>query len=177
MSRRAALRSCLLAAAFIGVGALPVHADLASRYSAHQQQADALRSRIQAADSQIQGYEGSIASLQARLAAVNRSVAVQEALLGRVRTALSAARAELAALEARYAYGRRVLAAQLLADYETPPPTMVGVIAKSAKRTARTMASGSEIASSSSSSTYRLSSEPSDSSMARENPPEPPRFG
>jgi hypothetical protein len=102
--------------------------DLARQYSTGQQHASQLQSSIQADTSRIQGFEGTIGSLQARLAVIQRSVSVQEALLGTVRLQLAGARSRLAQLRAQYAHDRQVLAAQLLADYESPPPTVVGVI-------------------------------------------------
>jgi peptidoglycan hydrolase CwlO-like protein len=106
-------------------------ADLASRYSAHQQRAGQLQSAIQADTTKIEGFEGTIGSLQARLAVVERSLAIQERLLGRVREDLTSSRNRLTYLRARYAKARRVLAAQLVADYETPPPTIVDVVVNS----------------------------------------------
>jgi septal ring factor EnvC (AmiA/AmiB activator) len=70
----------------------------------------------------IQGYEGSIGELRARLSAIERSLAVQEQLLQQAPTELGAARARLRQLEAHYARDRQLLAAQLVADYESPSP-------------------------------------------------------
>jgi peptidoglycan hydrolase CwlO-like protein len=106
-------------------------ADLASRYSTHQHQAGQLQSTIQTDSTKIHGFEGSIASLQGRLAIVQRSLAVQERLLGQVREDLGRSRRKLTSLRAQYAKARRVLAAQLVADYETPPPTIVDVVVTS----------------------------------------------
>ncbi len=106
-------------------------ADLAGRYATHQQQAGQLQSAIQSDTTRIQGFEGTIASLEGRLALVEGSLVVQERLLGRVRSELGQARRELASLRARYATARRVLAAQLVADYESPPPTVVDVVVDS----------------------------------------------
>jgi peptidoglycan hydrolase CwlO-like protein len=102
--------------------------DLASRHSAHQQRANELRNAVQNETQKIQGYEGTISALQARLAVVEHTVVVQEALLRRVRAQLSAARVRLGELQQQYARGRRVLADELRAEYESPPPTIVGVI-------------------------------------------------
>lgn len=102
--------------------------DLASRYSAHQQRAGELQSAVRNETQQIQGYEGTITSLQARLAVVEHTVVVQERLLGQVRAQLSAARTRLTELEQQYARGRQVLADELRAEYESPAPTLVGVV-------------------------------------------------
>ena len=134
LTRPLAARAALpiaLAGALAGLGAGPSAGDLSSRYSAHQRQAGALRSNIQAQDQRIQGYEGSIASLQSRLTAIQHSVDVQESLLGAVRGQLGTARTRLAWLQARYAAGRRLLSRELVDEYESPQPTIVGVVMSS----------------------------------------------
>jgi peptidoglycan hydrolase CwlO-like protein len=105
--------------------------DLASRYAAGQQRAGEMQSEIQAGTAMIDGYQGSIADLRARFGVIQHSVAIQAVLLGQVRVDLSATRQRLALLEAQYAHDRRVLAAQLVADYESPPPTLVDVVLES----------------------------------------------
>ena len=108
--------------------ASPTRGDLAGRYAAGQQRANALQSQINADSQKIQGYEGSIGELRARLSAIERSLAVQEQLLQQARTELGAARTRLRQLEAQYARDRQLLAAQLVADYESPSPTIVDVV-------------------------------------------------
>lgn len=129
--RRAIARGAAAATILAGLAAVPSSGDLSSRYSAHQQQAGTLRSNIQGYDQRIQGYEGSVANLQSRLAVIQHSVTVQEVLLAAVRTELITAQTRLRGLEARYDTGRQVLARQLVADYESPPPTIVGVVMSS----------------------------------------------
>ena len=102
--------------------------DLASRYSAGQQRASRLRQSIQSDSKQIGVYEGRIGNLETRLRLIQRSVTAQELLLGQVTEALGAAQDQLKTLEARYAAGRRTLAAQLVADYEAPQPTLMDVV-------------------------------------------------
>lgn len=102
--------------------------DLASRYSSGQQHAKALQSQIHADSAKLQGFEGTASSLEARLAVTARSVAVQEQLLASVTTQLSDARSRLQSLQRQYAHDRQVLASQLVADYESPPPTIVDVV-------------------------------------------------
>lgn len=102
--------------------------DLASRYSAGQQRARALQQSIGNDSRQIGVYEGKIGNLEARLRVIQRSVTAQELLLGQVTEALGAAEDQLKTLQQRYAAGRRTLAAQLLADYESPQPTLVDVV-------------------------------------------------
>ena len=129
--RRQPRRALLVGAlATIALAALPVpsRGDLASRYNAHQQQASQLQSTIRAESGRIQAYQGTLASLEARLSAIQRSVDVQEHLLVQVRSELVAARQRLQTLKAQFAHDQKVLAAQLLADYESPPPTIVDVV-------------------------------------------------
>ena len=105
--------------------------DLASRYSAGKQRANALHSAIQADSTKIRGFEGTISSLQARLAVVQQSLDVQEQQLNQVTVDLSAAQQRLVQLERQLVSDRRILASQLLADYESPTPNLVDVIVES----------------------------------------------
>ncbi|HTX08845.1 MAG TPA: hypothetical protein VME22_09550 [Solirubrobacteraceae bacterium] len=114
--------------AVVAVGASASRGDLAGRYAQHQQQASQLRSAIRADTTAIQSYEGSISTLQARLAIVQRRLDVQEALLAQVRLELTRARERAAQLQVQYARDRRLLARQLVANYETPPPSLVDVV-------------------------------------------------
>ena len=102
--------------------------DLASRYSAGQHKANGLRSAIKSDNQQIQGFEGTISSLQARLNAVQQSLDIQEQQLNEVTVALSNAQRRLVQLQRQLASDRRILAAQLVADYESPTPNLVDVI-------------------------------------------------
>ena len=102
--------------------------DLAGRYAAGQQRAKRLQQTIHDESAQIGVYEGRISNLEARLRVVQRSVNTQELLLGQVNEALGDAQYRLRILQARYAAGRRTLAAQLVADYESPQPTLVDVV-------------------------------------------------
>ncbi len=102
--------------------------NLAGRYSAGQQRAKSLQQSIHNDNQRIAVYEGQIGNLEARLRVIQRSVTAQELLLGQVTEALGAAQDQLKTLEARYASGRRMLAAQLVADYESPQPTLVDVV-------------------------------------------------
>ena len=102
--------------------------DLASQYSAGQNRAGQLRSGIKADSTQIRGFDGTISALQARLTVVQQSLDVQQQQLGQVTVALSDAQDRLVQLQRQYAYDRRALAAQLVADYESPTPNLVDVI-------------------------------------------------
>jgi peptidoglycan hydrolase CwlO-like protein len=112
----------------VAVAASASRGDLAGRYAENQQHASQLRSSIDDDSTAIQRYEGSISALQARLAVVQSALDVQERLLSQVRSELTRARARAAELEVQYARDRRLLAQQLVADYETPPPNLVDVV-------------------------------------------------
>ena len=103
-------------------------ADLSSRYAAGQQRASQLQSSIQSDSTTIQGYRGTIGSLQTRLNLIQQSVALQQQLLSSVQQALSASRTRLVALQASYARDKMVLADELRAEYESPPPSVVNVV-------------------------------------------------
>ena len=102
--------------------------DLASRYSAGQQRAGQLRTAIKADSTKIRGFEGTISSLQARLTAVQRSLDVQEQQLEQVTLSLASAQRRLVELQRQLASDHRILASQLVADYEAPTPNLVDVI-------------------------------------------------
>ena len=112
----------------MAVGASASRGDLAGRYAEHQHQASQLRSSIHADTTAIQSYEGSIAALQARLAVVQRRLNVDEDLLAQVRLELTRARDRVAELKVQFARDRRLLARQLVANYETPPPSLMQVV-------------------------------------------------
>jgi peptidoglycan hydrolase CwlO-like protein len=121
----------LVAAVVIVVLALragPASADLAARYQSGQQRAQQLQSEINGESQQIQQFQGSISSLQQRLSGVQQSVDVQEQQLRSTTDALTAARARLTSLRAAFRHDRAALAAQLRAQYESPPPSLVNVV-------------------------------------------------
>ena len=116
----------VLAAVLYGTGTSA--GSLAGRYAAGQQRASQLQQSIQSESQLIAGYEGRIGNLEARLAVIQRSVNAQELLLGQVNEALGAAQYDLRNLESQYARGKRALAAQLVANYESPQPSLTDVV-------------------------------------------------
>jgi peptidoglycan hydrolase CwlO-like protein len=126
--RRMIAAALVAAAVVVAVGASTSRGDLAGRYAEQQHQASQLRSAIQSDTTAIQSYEGSISALQARLVIVQRRLDVEEDLLVEVRLELTRARDRLAALQVQYARDRRLLAQQLVANYETPPPSLMAVV-------------------------------------------------
>lgn len=88
----------------------------------------ALSAQIKADTSKIDGFQGNIDDLKRRLDALESSLATERALLDRVGSQLSSARTHLAALVKQLAQDRKVLIAQVVAAYESPPPSIVTVI-------------------------------------------------
>ncbi|MGH2913084.1 MAG: coiled-coil domain-containing protein, partial [Solirubrobacteraceae bacterium] len=81
------------------------------------------------ADSQrIAGFQGNISDLQTRLSALESSLTTERRLLDHLRLQLKAARSRLASLVTQLAHDRQVLIAQVVAAYESPPPSIVTVI-------------------------------------------------
>jgi peptidoglycan hydrolase CwlO-like protein len=103
-------------------------ANLSSRYQAGKRRADQLRSSIQADSTRIRGFQGRVSDLEQRLRELQNSVAVQERQLAGVRVQLDGARVRLTHLQAEFNRGRKVLAAQLVAEYESPAPMLMNVV-------------------------------------------------
>jgi peptidoglycan hydrolase CwlO-like protein len=101
---------------------------LESKISAAQSREGQVRSGIHADSHQIAGFEGSIEDLQTRLSALESSLAIERNLLASIRSQLSVARTQLAALQVQLVHDRKVLVAQVVAAYETPPPDIATVI-------------------------------------------------
>ena len=118
----------LLVVAVVAVGASASRGDLAAQYAAHQHQRSQLQSEIKAETTTIQSYEGSLSALQKRLTSVQRELNVQEALLAQVRIELTHAQNRMTELRVQYARDRKLLAKQLVSNYETPPPNLIDVV-------------------------------------------------
>ena len=128
VSGRIACALAVIASAIVGLRAVPASADLSSRYQEGQHRAQRLQQQISGESQQIQEFQGSIDSLQQRLVGVQQSVDTQERQLRRTTDQLAAARKRLTVLRATYARDREELAAQLRAQYESPPPSIVNVV-------------------------------------------------
>lgn len=87
-----------------------------------------LNAEIKADTSQIDSFQGNIDDLKARLDALEASLRIEHELLERLKSQLSASRTHLAALVTELAQDRKVLIAQVVAAYESPPPSIVTVI-------------------------------------------------
>jgi peptidoglycan hydrolase CwlO-like protein len=88
----------------------------------------ALSSAIGADTSKIGSFQGSIDDLKARLGALESSLRIERELLERLKSQLKMARSHLAALQVELARDRQVLVAQVVAAYESPPPSIVTVV-------------------------------------------------
>jgi len=125
--RRIALVLLPVAVFFVGLVTIS-SADLNGRYQTGQQRANQLRSTIHDETGRIDDYEGTIGQLESRLSALEKSAAIQQQLLASVNQQLGTARRRLVQLRAQYARDLAVLGTELRAAYETPPPTLVGVV-------------------------------------------------
>lgn len=128
---RAALALALVAGATLGsvvVASGATSGSLEGKIAASRAREGEVRAGIGADSHQIAGFQGNIADLQTRLSALETSLAVERSLLASIRSQLSVARTRLAALGVQLVHDRKVLVAQLIASYESPPPDIVTVI-------------------------------------------------
>ncbi|MFZ1155802.1 MAG: hypothetical protein WAN93_12955 [Solirubrobacteraceae bacterium] len=88
----------------------------------------ALGAAIHADSHRIDGFQGSIDNLQGRLSALESSLAIERELLEKLRAQLKSARSHLVSLQVQLVRDRKVLVAQVIAAYESPPPSIVTVI-------------------------------------------------
>jgi peptidoglycan hydrolase CwlO-like protein len=127
--RHAATLLALLAA----VAAAPALAGrsqgtLESGISSSTAKEGALSAAIRADSHKINSFQGSIDDLHARLSALESSLAYERELLEKLKAQLKAARSHLASLQVQLARDKKVLVAQVVAAYESPPPSIVTVI-------------------------------------------------
>jgi peptidoglycan hydrolase CwlO-like protein len=135
--RRLRLRASILAVIALASGTVIALGSVASgstpgalegKIGAAQSKEGEVRSGISADEHQIAGFQGNIDDLQARLSALESSLQVERSLLDSIRSQLSVARTRLAALRVQLAHDRRILVAQVIAAYESPPPDIATVI-------------------------------------------------
>jgi peptidoglycan hydrolase CwlO-like protein len=133
-TRLVALAAIVVATAALSAAVLgPVAAgsssgSLESRIAASEAREGELHAGIGADRNQIAGFQGSIDDLQTRLDALEASLDTERDLLASLRSQLRGARAHLASLQVQLGQDRRVLVAQLIASYESPPPDIVTVV-------------------------------------------------
>jgi hypothetical protein len=127
---RHAVASLALLAALAAAPALAGQSQsaLESGISSSTAKEGALGASIRADSHRIDGFQGSIDDLQGRLSALESSLAVEHAVLERLRSQLKGARSHLASLVVQLAHDRKVLVAQVVAAYESPPPSIVTVV-------------------------------------------------
>lgn len=121
----------LLSAAVLAAGpalAGPSQGQLENGISASNAREGQLGAQIKADTSRIDSFQGSIDALRGRLQALETSLRIERELLERVKEQLSASRTRLASLVRQLAEDRKVLIAQVVAAYESPPPSIVTVI-------------------------------------------------
>jgi hypothetical protein len=128
--KRHSLLLPLLALGLLAAPALggQTQGELESRISSESSHEGALKAAIAADSHTIDGFQGSIDDLRARLSALETSLAYEQGLLDRLKGQLHAARAHLSTLVAQLAHDRQVLVAQVVAAYESPPPSIVTVV-------------------------------------------------
>ncbi|HEY2631951.1 MAG TPA: hypothetical protein VGI26_06175 [Solirubrobacteraceae bacterium] len=101
---------------------------LESGISSSTSKASALKAAIAADSHTIDGFQGNIEDLHARLSALESSLTIEQGLLNHLKSQLHGARSHLATLAGELARDRQVLIAQVVAAYESPPPSIVTVI-------------------------------------------------
>jgi uncharacterized coiled-coil protein SlyX len=123
-----ALLALLAAAAAAPALAGQSQGTLESGISSSTAKEGALGAAIASDSRTIDGFQGNIDDLQGRLSALESSLAVERELLEHLKAQLGAARTHLASLAVQLAHDRKVLVAQVVAAYESPPPSIVTVI-------------------------------------------------
>ena len=118
-------------AALLGSGSAsagPTPGQLQDRISRLERHEQGLRSGIQADNRRVRAFQGRLDDLGVRLEGLQASAAIEERLLNGLQGQLRGARARLLFLQDRLVRGRAALRAQLVADYESPPPDLVTVL-------------------------------------------------
>jgi peptidoglycan hydrolase CwlO-like protein len=108
--------------------AAPTPTGLQDRVSRAQDRERALRGSINSDTIKIQGFQGRLDDLLRRLAGIQASLDSERSELQHLQGQLRSSRAHLAILRARFEQGLDALRAQLVANYESPQPDVVGVI-------------------------------------------------
>ncbi len=129
--------AALTAAAGVGALALdavsasassPSPAALRNQINANQHGASQLQSGIRADTATIDRIEGRASAIEARQSTLQSTLRNENAQLGGIATRLKSARLELSAARQALVSDREVLRAELLAQYESPPPDMTTVL-------------------------------------------------
>jgi hypothetical protein len=127
--RRTGALTLALAVAATGVAsAAPNTGDVQGQLTRTQQRAQGVQSSIQRQNSRIEHLQRPIDDLTARLNALAETLAVERTQLTITQRELRAARVRLTHLQASLARDRTALAAQLVAQYESPQEGLVTVV-------------------------------------------------
>lgn len=123
------VRGYILAALAVALlGPAVATADVSSDLSRVNGQADALRDRIQRDSAAAAQYQPRLDDLQSRLTGLQSSLDVQQSQLATTQDDLRTARMNLVRLRIALAHDRKLLADQLIAQYEDPTPNIVTVV-------------------------------------------------
>ncbi len=106
----------------------PSKSELQQKISAAQQHERDLHGSVAQENTRIAGFQGSIDDLTTRLNAVETTLGVQQRQLETTQSQLRDARVKLTTLKGSLANDRKQLAAQLVAQYKSPPEDIVSVI-------------------------------------------------
>lgn len=131
-----ALLALVCTAVLLLVGAFhPAHAAsiglLQQQVSAAQGKVSSLSGQLGAAQSQLSQLDGNIASLERQVSSIQADLNVKRARLIKLEEQFNAAETRLAQLEAEEARGERILAQQVVNNYETDQPDLVSVVLES----------------------------------------------
>jgi peptidoglycan hydrolase CwlO-like protein len=126
MSRR--LVHLLVALSLAAVLATPASADLQSRVDSARGREKALLGSIHSDTVRIQGFQGRLDDLLQRLAGIQASLDSERNELLQIQGDLRSSRAHLAVVRAQLKQDMEALSAQLVANYESPPPDAVTVV-------------------------------------------------
>jgi peptidoglycan hydrolase CwlO-like protein len=122
-----AAAAAVLAATPVAVSFASLHGKLTYNHARQQN----LQSSIHGDSQRIAGYQGRIDDLRAREGELQSSLNEERAQLEQIQTQLRSGRAHLAQLRFDLARDKKVLAHQLVAQYESPPPDIVSVVLES----------------------------------------------
>jgi septal ring factor EnvC (AmiA/AmiB activator) len=124
----AAFLALVLCAGFPSPAAGQSESSLRSRIERSRDRERALAGAAARLDRLARRAGREVAIVQGRLAEVEADLASAEARLAATRERLATGRRRLVRLRARYADGRELLAAQLVADYKADPPDIVSLV-------------------------------------------------
>jgi hypothetical protein len=129
-ARAAAFCCAAIAASICGVS-FGSTGSLESRLRSAQAREGELSSGIGRDERRIEEFKGSAAALRDRLSALETSLRIEREVLASLRSQLSSARTRLAQLRIALDRDRKVLVAQVVAAYTSPPPDIVTVVLES----------------------------------------------